>query len=83
LAVEKLSETYEQLCIANEEKSSERKTLDEMKKKSEEGSERFMDSLKLIKNLLAQKERLEEKLKEGKIYFLNLFSLKNIKMGIL
>ena len=65
MAVEKLSETYEQLCIANDEKSSETKKVDDLKKISEEGAERFKDSMKLITNLLTQKQRLEEKLKEG------------------
>jgi len=56
--VDKLIKTQEQLSFQK----------DSFAKKAEKEKARFKDSLKLIENLLAQKERLEQKLKDGTVF---------------
>jgi len=69
MAVEKLSETYQQLTIERNEKEINIRSFEDMKRKSTKESERLNDSIKLINNLLEQKANLEEKLKIGKFKF--------------
>lgn len=65
MAVEKLTQTYEQLCLEKSEKENTLIKNVEITKKAQKEEEKVANCMKLVNNLLAQKDKLQKELTQG------------------